>query len=163
MRTRWIAGLIVLLQTVLNPNANAQAPDPKAIEFFEQKIRPVLVQHCYSCHSEEARNAKKLKAKLYLDSAEGLLDGGESGSVIVKGKGAESLLIKALKYDGLEMPPTGKLSDEIIADFVKWIDMGAVDPREGRKPGSAKREINLDEGRQFWSFKPLQNVLPPEA
>ncbi len=143
--------------------AKAQAPDPKGIEFFEQKIRPVLAQHCYSCHSDEARAAKKLKAKLYLDSAEGLLDGGESGSVIVKGKGADSLLVKALKYDGLEMPPTGKLSDEIIADFAKWIDMGAPDPREGRKPGAAKRVINLEEGRQFWSFQPLKNITPPDV
>ncbi len=158
MTTRWLAVLIVLFPSFVN----AQAPDPKAVEFFEQKIRPVLAQHCYSCHSEDARNAKKLKAKLYLDSAEGTLDGGESGSVIVKGKAAESLLIKALKFDGLEMPPTGKLPEDVIADFVKWIEMGAVDPRVGRKPGAAKREINLDEGRQFWSFKPLQTVSPPE-
>lgn len=161
MRTRWFASLIALL--LISSTANGQAPDPKALEFFEQKIRPVLVQHCYSCHSEEARNNKKLKAKLYLDSAEGMLDGGESGPVMVKGKGAESLLVKALKYDGLEMPPSGKLPEEVIADFVKWIDMGAVDPRVGRKPGSAKREINLEEGRQFWSFKPLQNSVPPDV
>ena len=155
---------IALLLIVVAPQiGQAQAADPKGIEFFEQKIRPVLAQHCYSCHSDEARTAKKLKAKLYLDSAEGMLDGGESGSVIVKGKGAESLLDKALKYDGLEMPPTGKLSDEVIADFVKWIDMGAPDPREGRKPGSAKREINIEEGRQFWSFKPLQTIAPPDV
>ncbi|MCX7418074.1 MAG: PSD1 and planctomycete cytochrome C domain-containing protein [Planctomycetia bacterium] len=166
MKTRLIACLITLPLIVLMlivQSVNAQTPDPKAIEFFEQKIRPVLAQHCYSCHSEEARNAKKLKAKLYLDSAEGMLDGGESGPVMVKGKGAESLLVKALKYDGLEMPPSGKLPEEVIADFVKWIDMGAVDPRVGRKPGSAKREINLEEGRQFWSFKPLQNAVPPDV
>ena len=161
-RTVTIAFLLTLI--VVAPQiGQAQTVDPKGIEFFEQKIRPVLAQHCYSCHSEEARTAKKLKAKLYLDSAEGMLDGGESGSVIVKGKGAESLLVKALKYDGLEMPPTGKLSEEVIADFVKWIDMGAPDPREGRKPGSAKREINVEEGRQFWSFRPLQMVALPEV
>lgn len=159
-----IAILILLVLTLKAQQfGQAQAPDAKAIEFFEQKIRPVLAQQCYSCHSEEARNAKKLKAKLYLDSAEGLLDGGESGSVIVKGKGTESLLVKALKYDGLEMPPTGKLTEDVIADFVKWVDMGAPDPRQGRKPGSPKREINIEEGRQFWSFKPLQNSMPPDV
>ena len=158
------AAAFVLAVLLIAPTiSKAQAPDPKGIEFFEQKIRPVLAQHCYSCHSDEARAAKKLKAKLYLDSSEGLLDGGESGSVIVKGKGADSLLVKALKYDGLEMPPTGKLSDEIIADFAKWIDMGAPDPREGRKPGAAKRVINLEEGRQFWSFLPLKNITPPDV
>ncbi len=161
LRLHFVCSVVLMLAPLAT--VSAQAPDPKAVEFFEQKIRPVLAQHCYSCHSEEARNAKKLKAKLYLDSAEGMLDGGESGSVIVKGKGAESLLVKALKYDGLEMPPSGKLPEDVIADFVKWIDMGAVDPREGRKPGAAKREINLEEGRQFWSFKALQNVVPPEV
>ena len=159
MTSRLFTLLIVLFPSFVY----AQALDPKAVEFFEQKIRPVLAQHCYSCHSEDARNAKKLKAKLYLDSTEGTLDGGESGSVLVKGKAAESLLIKALKYDGLEMPPTGKLPDDVIADFVKWIDQGAVDPRVGRKPGSPKREINVEEGRQFWSFKPLQNVATPDV
>ena len=166
MRNRLLTCLIALpliALLLIVPSVNAQTPDPKAVEFFEQKIRPVLAQHCYSCHSEEASNAKKLKAKLYLDSAEGMLDGGESGAVIMKGKGAESLLVKALKYDGLEMPPSGKLPDDVVADFVKWIDMGAVDPRVGRKPGSAKREINLEEGRQFWSFKPLQNIAPPDV
>lgn len=158
-----VAACVLAAMFVASSMTQAQAPDPKGIEFFEQKIRPVLAQHCYSCHSDEARNAKKLKAKLYLDSAEGLLDGGESGSVIVKGKGADSLLVKALKYDGLEMPPTGKLSEEIIADFAKWIDMGAPDPREGRKPGTAKRVINIEEGRQFWSFLPLQNIAPPDV
>ena len=98
-RTSSIAFLMTLI--VVAPQiGQAQTADPKGIEFFEQKIRPVLAQHCYSCHSEEARAAKKLKAKLYLDSSEGMLDGGESGSVIVKGKGVESLLVKALKYDG---------------------------------------------------------------
>ena len=100
-----------------------QAPDRQGVEFFEQKIRPVLVQHCYACHSTEAREKKKLQANLLLDSQEGLLNGGDSGPALVKGKSAESLLIKALKYEDFEMPPTGKLSDEIIADFAKWIDL----------------------------------------
>src|SRR5436190_11201271 len=82
-------------------------------QFFEQKIRPVLAQHCYACHSAEADQKKKLKGGLFLDFAEGLLAGGETGPTIVKGKSAESLLIKALKYDGLEMPPTGKLPPEV--------------------------------------------------
>ena len=84
----------------------AQAPDPKGVEFFEQKIRPVLAQHCYSCHSAEAHARKKLQGRLSLDSQEAMLNGGESGPAIVKGKASESRLVKALKYDGLEMPST---------------------------------------------------------
>src|SRR6188472_2177448 len=109
-----------------------QAATVEGEQFFEQKIRPVLTQHCYACHSAAADQNKKLKGRLFVDSAEGLLTGGDTGPAIVKGKAAESLLIKALKHDGLEMPPTGKLPAEVVADFVKWIDMGAHDPRKGQ-------------------------------
>ncbi len=142
----------------------AQVPNDEELKFFEQKIRPVLSQHCYSCHSVAAHVAKKLQGRLFLDSADGVLDGGESGvATIVKGKSAESLLLKALKYDGVEMPPAGKLSDEIIADFAKWIDMGAPDPRKGETPARPKREINVAEGRHWWAFEPLKPVTPAQA
>ncbi len=137
--------------------AMAGAAEEEGLTFFEQKIRPVLVQHCYSCHSVTAQESKKLQGQLFLDSADGIAAGGESGATLVKGKSVESLLLKALKYDGVEMPPSGKLSDEIIADFAKWIDMGAPDPRKGETPVKPKREINLDEGRKWWSFRPLGN------
>lgn len=132
-------------------------------KFFEQKIRPVLSQHCQSCHSAEAAEKKKLKGGLYVDFAEGLLTGGDTGPAIVKGKSAESLLIKALKHDGLEMPPSGKLPDEIVADFTKWIDMGAPDPRKSQVPAKPVRVIDLTEGRKFWSFQPLTPISPPEV
>lgn len=160
MNGSWTAPLLVLVPAL----ALAQAPDPKGLELFEQKIRPVLVQHCYECHSQDAVEKKKLKAELLLDSSEGTLNGGESGPALVKGKPDESLIIKALKYDGLEMPPTGKLSDEAIADFRKWIELGAPDPRQGAAAtAKPKREINLEEGRKFWSFRPLIEVKPPEV
>ncbi|QDU28308.1 Planctomycete cytochrome C [Anatilimnocola aggregata] len=158
MRRGWFITLLLMFFSV---HARAQGPAEEELQFFEQKIRPVLVKHCYSCHSAEAREAKKLQADLYLDSAAGILAGGESGPAIVKGKSAESLLLKALKFDGFEMPPTGKLSNEIIADFAKWIDSGAADPRQDGKVVKAKREINLEEGRQWWSFQPLRAVNPP--
>jgi hypothetical protein len=144
-------------------NLAAQTEPAKVDEFFEQKIRPVLVQHCYSCHSAAAAQNKKLKGKLYLDFAAGLLTGGDTGPAIVKGKAAESLLIKALKYDGLEMPPTGKLPDEVIADFTKWVDMGAADPRVEQPSVKPVRVIDLAEGRKFWSFQPLKPVAPPDV
>lgn len=143
--------------------SHAWAADPEGIAFFEQKIRPVLVEQCYACHSAEARTAKKLKGGLLLDTAAGVLSGGDSGPAIVAGKPAESLLVKALKYDGLEMPPNSKLADNIVADFVKWIELGAPDPREGEASGKPKREINLEEGRKFWSFQPLKSAPPPEV
>jgi hypothetical protein len=109
----------------------------------------------------QAHESKKLQGRLFLDSADGILDGGESGAAIVKGKSAESLLLKALKFDGLEMPPAGKLPDEVIADFAKWIDMGAPDPRVGGASVRPKREINVAEGKQWWSFQPLHVTAPP--
>lgn len=140
-----------------------QTAEAEGEQFFEEKIRPVLAQHCYACHSAEADQQKKLKGGLYVDSAEGLLTGGETGPAIVKGKAAESLLIKALKHDGLEMPPTGKLPAEVVANFVKWIDLGAPDPRRGESPAKPVRVIDLEEGRKFWSFQPLNPVAPPEV
>lgn len=152
---------VTVLMTLTCSAVFAQTPSDESIAFFEQKIRPVLVQHCYSCHSVAAQQAKKLQGGLFLDSAEGTLNGGETGPAIVKGNSAESHLIKALKYDGMEMPPSGKLSPEIIADFVKWVDMGAPDPRTGAAPAKPKREINVEEGKKWWSFRPLQVVSPP--
>ena len=153
------ACLLVLLSCGLAAKARA---DDEGITFFEQKIRPVLVQHCYSCHSVAARDEKKLQGALYLDSAAGVAAGGESGAVLVKGKPEESPLIKALKWDGMEMPPSGKLSDEIIADFAKWIELGAPDPREGESPEKQKREINIEEGKKWWAFQPLRGAASPE-
>ena len=141
----------------------AFAADDEERQFFEQKIRPVLIEHCYSCHSTQAVDAKKLKGELLLDSAAGLAAGGESGTVLVKGKSAESLLLKALLYDGIEMPPSGKLSAETVADFAKWIDKGAVDPRAGETPIKPKREISIEEGKKWWSFQPLSDVVLPDS
>src|SRR5450755_3743922 len=84
---------------------SAQTPDAKGIEFFEAKIRPVLIEQCYKCHSEDARKNKKLKAKLTLDTKAGFLKGGESGPAFVPGKPNESLLMKALRHEGeIQMP-----------------------------------------------------------
>jgi len=163
MQTYRILGLVLLALPSLAAPAIAQAQevaDKAGIEFFEQKIRPVLVQHCYSCHSAEAQTAGKLKGSLFVDSPQGLLTGGDTGPALVKGKSADSLLIEALKYGDLKMPPAGKLPDSVIADFSKWVDLGAPDPRTAATT-SAKRVINLDEGRTFWSFLPLRAVTPP--
>ena len=100
------------------------------VAFFEKRIRPVLVEHCYSCHSAEA---KELKGGLRLDLREGWMAGGDSGSsVIVPGKPNDSPLIQSIRHVGESsaMPPNQpKLSDGIIADFVTWVSIGAPDRR----------------------------------
>ncbi|HEX3149957.1 MAG TPA: DUF1553 domain-containing protein [Gemmataceae bacterium] len=145
------------LVSILTAPAMAEPGD----EFFEKKIRPVLVEQCLKCHSAEAEKAKKLKGGLLLDNRVGMLRGGDSGPAIVPKKSADSLLIKALKYTGdTQMPPAGKLPDAVIADFEAWVTMGAPDPRTGAGPRK-QVGLSLDEGRKFWSFKPVQNPRPP--
>ena len=126
------------------------ADDPASAEFFESKIRPVLVQHCYECH---AADAKIIRGGLVLDSAESLRRGGDSGAVIVPGNSNESLLIQALRYEAGEMPPSGRLPKTVVDDFAAWVDAGAVDPRTGG-PAPARPMIDLAAGRRFWSFVP---------
>lgn len=120
------------------------------IAFFEQKIRPVLVEQCYACHSAEA---KKLKGNLYLDSRAGWQKGGDSGEPAIQpGNPEASLLIRTLRHEeeGLEMPPKKpKLSDAVIADFVAWVQMGAPDPRDGQ-PLAVNRA-----DKTWWSLQAL--------
>ncbi|MCX7412736.1 MAG: PSD1 and planctomycete cytochrome C domain-containing protein [Planctomycetia bacterium] len=134
---------------------------PEQLAFFESKIRPVLLQHCYECHSAEALKGGRLKAELLLDSRAGMAKGGESGPAVVAGKKEESLLLAALKYDGYEMPPSGKLPDEVIGDFEKWIEMGAPDPRDEPLADAGPREIDVAAGRNHWSYRRLAAVSPP--
>lgn len=142
--------------------ARAAEPDAQAVEFFENKIRPVLVEHCYKCHSEDAAKAGKLKAGLKLDTKAHTLKGGDTGPAVVAGKPADSLLLKSLKYEGeLQMPPKGKLPDAVVKDFEKWIAAGAVDPRGGdiAKPVG----IDIEKGKKFWSFVPPKEPAVPNA
>jgi hypothetical protein len=131
-------------------------PTSKELEFFEQKVRPILVEHCYSCHSEKA---KKLRGGLLLDSAAGWKKGGASGKpALVPGKPEESLLIQAVKQEGeLSMPPGKKLPDAVIADLVAWVKMGAPDPRTGTRIEAKRADAS------WWSLQPLAEVQPPQA
>ncbi|MBL8830359.1 MAG: PSD1 domain-containing protein [Planctomycetaceae bacterium] len=153
----YVALVVSLGVLCLAVTDRAVAADPR-LEHFEKKIRPVLVEHCYSCHSVEAAKLGKLKAALAVDTRAGLLKGGESGAALVPGKPAESVLLDALKFDGLEMPPGEQLPPAVIADFEKWIADGAFDPREGESV-AVKRGMSIDEGRRFWSFIPPRD--PP--
>ncbi len=127
------------------------ADDGTGREFFEAKIRPVLIERCYSCHSVEAAKAK---GGLKLDSRDGLRAGGDSGPAVVPGKPDESLMLQAIERGGdvEPMPPKGKLPDPVIADFRRWIQHGAVDPRE-----TPTRLVPTREDR--WALRPI--VKPP--
>ena len=133
---------------------------PPASSSSRRRSAPSSCKHCYSCHSAEA---KKLKGGLLLDSKAGILKGGDSGPALVPGKPGESLLIKALRHlsDDLKMPPKGKLADEVIADFAKWIDMGAPDPRDGKPSPAPSGSSTSRRAGKFWSFQPLAAPTPP--
>ena len=131
------------------------ADDAEKIEFFESRIRPVLVEHCYSCHSADA---KDLKGGLLLDSRQGVMLGGDSGPALVAGDVKASMIMDAMRHETLEMPPDRKLPDHVLDDFATWIQNGAVDPRDGEVVRQ-KTAIDLEKGREFWSFRPVQR--PP--
>ena len=158
--------LAVLLAFPLRMVAIAQelvssVPSSSQIEFFESKIRPVLIEHCYECHSSQS---KPIQGGLALDSAQGLLRGGDSGAALVARQSDASLIIQALRYETNQMPPRGKLSDSVIADFVEWVNIGAPDPRT-EPHVSTKKEIDFDRAREFWSFVPprLTEIPQPEG
>lgn len=128
------------------------------LAFFEKKIRPVLVDQCYSCHSADA---SKVKGGLLLDTRDGLRKGGDSGPGVVAGDADASLLVRALRHqdDNLKMPPKEKLADSVIADFERWVAMGAPDPRT--ISAKATTSISIEEGRKFWSFQPPKKAKAP--
>lgn len=142
----------------------ALADERTALEHFEKKIRPVLIEQCYDCHSAAAN---EVKGGLLVDHRDGLRRGGDSGLAIVPGKPDESLLIAALKHDGLAMPPKKRLPDNVIADFVLWIQQGAVDPRttppNPEQAGEAARREQYEQRRQWWSLRPVAPSTPPEV
>ena len=155
--------LMFLVSATVLRAENAKSIDPAKLEFFEARIRPVLIKHCYECHSAKS---EEVKGSLLVDSAAGLLQGGDSGPSIISGKPNESPLIEALRYEGVEMPPTGRLPANVIKDFERWVEMGSPDPRtDSPAPGVIKpqRTIDLEAGRQFWAFRPIVDHQPPEV
>jgi len=132
------------------------APEPAQIEFFEQKIRPVLVEYCFECHSTQAET---VEGGLLLDNRASIARGGESGAVVIKGDPDRSRLIIALTHaDGsLQMPPEKKLPEAVIRDFQRWVKMGAPDPRDGAVPVTGLQIATR--AASHWAFSPP--VLPP--
>jgi hypothetical protein len=155
------SGLSILLLLVIVHTARPDdAEDREGIELFEKKIRPVLVERCYECHSA---GAKKVEGSLLLDTKDGARKGGDLGPAIVPGDPDKSLLIQALRYSdkNLQMPPKekGQLAAEIVADFEAWVKRGAPDPRTG--PAAPTYTIDVEAARQRWPYtSPVDPAVP---
>jgi len=137
--------------------SDATEPTPAGVEFFEAKVRPVLVASCYPCHSAE----KKVRGGLQLDSREALLKGGDSGPAVVPGDPEKSRLIEVVRYAGeLKMPPRDKLADAAIADLAAWVKMGAPYPKGGavvQKQG----QLDIAALKKHWAYQPLASPAIP--
>ncbi len=131
-----------------------------ALHFFESKVRPLLIQHCYSCHGPENQ-----KSNLRVDSLHALLAGGDHGAALVPGDTSKSLLVGVLDYSGeIQMPPSGKLAQSEIDTLVEWVRMGAPWPNDGAVAQTVvKGSIDIEKGREWWAFRPVQEVAPPNV
>ncbi len=139
--------------------ADSSAAD--GVAFFESSVRPLLVKHCYECHSQETG---KRKGGLLLDRKEGWVKGGDAGPALVPGKPTKSLLMHSVRYEDedLQMPPKSKLPPEDIRVLEQWIAMGAPDPRvESMAAATSKKTIDFTAARQGWAFRPLRKTTPP--
>lgn len=155
----------ILLVCVNAPRALAENPQSSA--FFESRIRPILVEKCYKCHSS---GAVRIKGGLRLDGLEGMLKGGDSGPAVVPGKPSESLLLLAIAHteDFSKMPPKEKLPEQVVMDFRRWVEMGATYPRASNQvagPANSKSlaaapPARADDG-SWWSLQPISSPDPP--
>jgi hypothetical protein len=146
-----VASCVTSLSVSLEP---LTAQEPTHVEFFEQKILPVLVAKCYQCHSAQAAT---LEGGLRLDNRELTRQGGDSGPAIVAGNPAQSLLLTAITSSDNPMPPDERLPAAVVHDFRQWIIDGAIDPRDG--PAELpQHEPDYSQARQYWAFRPV--VVP---
>ena len=156
-----LMAFIVLSATCL-PAAEPQ-PDQKQIHFFESKIRPLFIKHCYDCHGPDEQ-----ESGLRIDTFKGIVKGGKAGSLVVPGKPEQSLLVTAVKYQtpDLQMPPDEKLSKQEIEDLTNWVKMGAPYPNADLsllRAANEKGKIDLEKEREFWSFQPVKKPALPEV
>lgn len=161
MKSRYLQIIPLSLIPIFLGVAHASSIDPTHLEFFEKEVRPILVESCYECHSANG----KTKGGLRLDSQIGVAAGGDSGPSLIPGMPDESLLIEAVRYHNrdLQMPPKNALPASDIAILEKWVALGAPDPRESE--GSIAESgmgMSIEEGREFWSFKPIAKPAIPK-
>ena len=149
-----LVGLFCLLATAEPVAAQQDSIDEEQLKFFENRIRPQLVKNCYGCHSQKSG---KLRGGLALDTRQATLAGGNSGPAVVPHDLEQSLLWTSINYEDYEMPPSEPLPEDVIADFKKWIEMGAPDPREAELQ-QAQSEITAADiqkaAAEFWAFQP---------
>ena len=131
----------------------SQSPADETVQrkHFEQHIRPLLHDHCLKCHGPSQQ-----KGGLRLDTREGLINGGESGPAIVPGEPGESLLLEAVRYESLEMPPDGQLPESDAVELATWIRNGAWWPSESGRPLRLSGADFTEEDRNFWSLQPVR-------
>lgn len=160
MIMRILLGLVLALSTGFMISAEFPAAD---LEFFEKRIRPILVEQCYKCHSAKSN---KLKGGLRLDYRAGVIKGGDSGPAVQPGKPDMSRLIEAINYSNvdLEMPPSGKLSTTDIANLTEWVKRGAPWPYEAAAGNAVKEQFNLAKRKaEHWAWQPVKKQTPPKV
>lgn len=158
---RPIACLSLVIWPLLVQAVIGQAPSAEDLTFFEQKVRPLLIEKCLKCHS---RDSDEPNGGLWLDSRDRVLAGGDNGPAVVAGRPADSLLIRAIHYSDpdIEMPPDGKLSPREIAILESWVLRGVPYPDADAAARPAPKKIELAEGKKHWAFQPLRAIaLPP--
>jgi Protein of unknown function (DUF1549)/Protein of unknown function (DUF1553)/Planctomycete cytochrome C len=158
-----IISLLLTTALWLSLSVSSQCDDKlpaEQLRFFEAKVRPLLAEHCWKCHGPE-----KQKGELRLDSRSAMLAGGDSGAAIVPLDAKASLLIQAVNYDGLEMPPAGKLKPEQIEILTQWVKLGAPWPGGDQVAAGKKVEKTgfTEEDRLWWAIQPRREVVPPNV
>ena len=171
--SRTIIQLSILGAATLACAADALEPaGAEQIEFFENKVRPLLAEQCFRCHSEESASRGKLKAGLRLDSLQGMLEGGDSGVALVPGDPGKSLLIEAVNYrnEDMAMPPKRKLPDGQINLLTQWVQMGApwpgadLEPDRAASPDADQPAYDWERfRREHWSFRPVTKPQLPDV
>ena len=158
-----LRSLVAIVTLAGSTPALTAADDAAGVEFFESNVRPVLVKHCYECHSVEAGAEE---GGLRVDTREAIRAGGDRGPAVVPENPDSSLLLTAVTHadPDLQMPPKQeKLSANVIADLRKWIEMGAPDPRDGQAARPGGVWADLESAREFWSYQPPRDATPPDV
>lgn len=153
---RWAVGIFCCLA---HPSSGA---GPESEDFFERRIRPVLVEHCYECHSAQSQ---QLEGGLRLDTRDGLLAGGEGGDILQPELDRPPRLLRALKHDDLQMPPTGQLPARVIDDFAQWLEHGAVIPADDTTTAQQNSAARFDfaQARRHWAYQPIDRPALPSV
>ncbi len=162
LRFAYISVRLFFMVSLIGIGSRATADESSdAAAFFESKIRPVLVQHCYQCHSTKSA---KSEGGLRLDSRNAIRTGGDRGAAVVPGDLKKSVLLTAISHTDpdLRMPPKKeRLPDSVINDFKTWINSGAADPREEDVANAAAPPVTIEAGRKFWAYqKPRTHTVP---